>query len=207
MSTLATVVYLASRSPRRRELLNQMGVKYEPLLFREGSRADMETDEAVQPGELPDDYVRRVTRQKAGAAWQRVLMRRGLQRKPVLAADTTVALATEILGKPVDREDAQRMLAKLSGTCHRVLTAVGVQYENRFEMAVSESLVTFAPLEEARIAAYVASGEPFDKAGAYAIQGRAGAFVQRLEGSYTGVMGLPLYETAGLLRLFGVTVP
>jgi septum formation protein len=99
------------------------------------------------------------------------------------------------------------MLGALSGTQHRVLTAVAIQLENRFEIAVSESLVTFAPLDEARIAAYVASGEPFDKAGAYAIQGRAGAFVSRLEGSYTGVMGLPLYETANLLRLFGVTVP
>lgn len=203
----ATLIYLASRSPRRRELLGQIGVKYEPLLFREGNRQDAETDEAVQPGETPDDYVRRVTRQKAEAAWQRVLMRRGLQRKPVLAADTTVALANEILGKPVDRADAQRILGLLSGTCHRVLTAVAIQLESRCEMAVSESLVTFAPLDEARIGAYVQSGEPFDKAGAYAIQGRAGAFVQRLEGSYTGVMGLPLYETANLLRLFGVTVP
>ena len=207
MSSVATVIYLASRSPRRRELLTQIGVKYEPLLFREGSRQDAETDEAVHPGELPDAYVRRVTQLKAEAAWQRVLMRRGLQRKPVLTADTTVALATEILGKPADREDAQRMLTMLSGTCHRVLTAVAVQYESRFEMAVSESMVTFARLDEARIAAYVASGEPFDKAGAYAIQGRAGAFIERLEGSYTGVMGLPLYETARLLRAFGVAVP
>ena len=207
MSSVATVIYLASRSPRRRELLSQIGVKYEPLLFREGTRQDTETDEAALPGELPDAYVRRVTQLKAEAAWQRVLMRRGLQRKPVLTADTTVALATEILGKPTDRDDAQRMLAMLSGTCHRVLTAVAVQYESRFEMAVSESLVTFARLDEARIAAYVASGEPFDKAGAYAIQGRAGAFIERLEGSYTGVMGLPLYETANLLRTFGVAVP
>ena len=144
---------------------------------------------------------------KVGAAWQRVLMRRGLQRKPVLAADTTVALAGEILGKPADREDAERMLAKLSGTQHRVLTAVALQFDSRVELAVSESLVTFATLDAARIASYVASGEPFDKAGAYAIQGRAGAFVERLEGSYTGVMGLPLYETGNLLRLFGVTVP
>ena len=201
------MIYLASRSPRRRELLNQIGVKYEPLLFREGNRADVETDEAVHPGELPDAYVRRVTHLKAEAAWHRVLMRRGLQRKAVLAADTTVSLGTQILGKPQDRDDAQRMLTMLSGTCHRVLTAVALQYESRFEIVVSESLVTFARLDEARIAAYVASGEPFDKAGAYAIQGRAGAFVERLEGSYTGVMGLPLYETANLLRLFGVAVP
>jgi septum formation protein len=201
------VIYLASRSPRRRDLLSQMGVKFEPLLFREGNRQDSDTDEAVQPGEQPDDYVRRVTLLKVGAAWQRVLMRRGLQRKPVLAADTTVALAGEVLGKPADRADAEAMLAKLSGTQHRVLTAVALQFDSRVELAVSESLVTFAALDAARIAAYVASGEPFDKAGAYAIQGRAGIFVERLEGSYTGVMGLPLYETANLLRLFGVTVP
>ena len=201
------MIYLASRSPRRRELLAQIGVKYEPLLFREGTRQDAETDEAVHPGELPDDYVRRVTRLKAEAAWQRVLMRRGLQRKPVLAADTTVALATQILGKPTDRDDAHRILAMLSGTVHRVLTAVALQYETRFEVVVSESLVTFARLDDARIEAYVKSGEPFDKAGAYAIQGRAGAFVERLEGSYTGVMGLPLYETANLLRMFGQPVP
>lgn len=201
------MIYLASRSPRRRELLNQIGVRFEPLLFREGARADADTDEAVQPGEKPDDYVRRIARMKADAAWKRVTMRRGLQRKPVLVADTTVALGDVIFGKPADPADAERMLKALSGTRHRVLTAVGVQLDGRFEMAVSESLVTFCELDAARIAAYAASGEPFDKAGAYGIQGRAGAFASRLEGSYTGVMGLPLYETAQLLRLFGVTVP
>ena len=201
------MIYLASRSPRRRELLTQIGVRFEPLLFREGGRTDADTDESVRPGEQADDYVRRVTRMKCEAAWQRVVMRRGLQRKPVLAADTTVALAGEILGKPTGREEAESMLRKLSGTQHRVLTAVAVQYEGRLEMALSESHVTFAPLDDARIAAYIQTGEPFDKAGGYGIQGRAGAFVERLEGSYTGVMGLPLYETGNLLRLFGVGVP
>lgn len=201
------MIYLASRSPRRRELLTQIGVKFEPLLFREGSRADADTDEAVHPGEQPDDYVRRITQVKAEAAWQRVVMRRGLQRKPVLAADTTVALAGEILGKPTDRSDAERILKILSGTQHRVLTAVAIQFESRFEMSVSESLVTFGTLDEARIQAYVQSGEPFDKAGAYGIQGRAGAFIERIEGSYSGVMGLPLFETATLLRAFGESVP
>ena len=200
------MIYLASRSPRRRELLMQMGVKFEPLLFREGTRQDAETDEAVHPGESPDDYVRRVTLMKADAAWQRVLMRRGLQRKPVLAADTTVALANEILGKPTDRADAERILTILSGTEHRVLTAVAMQLENRVELAVSESRVTFAPLDPERIAAYVASGEPFDKAGAYGIQGRAAVFVTRIEGSFSGIMGLPLAETADLLRRFGIDV-
>lgn len=201
------MIYLASRSPRRRELLQQMGVKFEPLLFREGTRADNDTDESAIAGEPPDDYVVRVTRMKCEAAWERVVMRRGLQRKPVLTADTTVALGSEILGKPADREDAARILRLLSGTQHRVLTAVAMQFESHSEMVVSESHVTFGPLDEARIAAYVATGEPFDKAGAYGIQGRAGAFIERLEGSYSGVMGLPLYETANLLRLFGVAVP
>jgi septum formation protein len=202
-----SMIYLASRSPRRRELLAQIGVKFEPLLFREGPRQDADTDEAVRPGEQPDDYVRRVTQLKSEAAWQRVVMRRGLQRKPVLAADTTVAIAGEILGKPNDRADAERILKTLSGTQHRVLTAVALQFEGRFEVAVSESLVTFTALDAERISAYVQSGEPFDKAGAYAIQGRAAAFVERLEGSYTGVMGLPLFETSNLLRKFGIQVP
>lgn len=182
-------------------------MRFEVLLFREGSRQDADTSEAALPGEQPDNYVRRVTQQKAEAGWQRVTARGGMYRKPVLAADTTVALAGEILAKPVDREDAARMLRLLSGTQHRVLTAVAILFEQRVEIVVSESLVTFASLGEERIAAYVQSGEPFDKAGGYAIQGRAGAFVERLEGSYSGVMGLPLYETATLLRLFGVTVP
>ena len=201
------MIYLASRSPRRRELLAQAGVRFEPLLFRSGARADPDTDEAVLPGEAPDAYVERVTRMKANAAWSRVTLRRGLQRKPVLAADTTVAVDAEIFGKPVDRADAERMLRALSGRRHRVLTAVGVQLDDRLEMAVSESFVTFAPLDAERLTAYVASGEPLDKAGAYGIQGRAGAFVLRLEGSYSGVMGLPLYETVELLRLFGVMAP
>lgn len=201
------MIFLASRSPRRRELLQQIGVRFEPLLFREGARADADTDEAVKPGEDPEAYVRRIAQMKANAAWQRVTMRRGLQKKPVLVADTTVALATEILGKPNDRADAERMLALLSGTRHRVLTAVAITFEGRTELAVSESHVTFGVLEPERIAAYVASGEPFDKAGAYAVQGRAAAFIERIEGSYTGIMGLPLYETTRLLAKFGISVP
>ena len=200
------MIYLASRSPRRRELLQQIGVRFEPLLFREGARADPDTDESVKPAEDPDAYVRRVTQLKAGAAWSRVTMRRGLQRKPVLVADTTVALGSEILGKPADRADAERMLALLSGKQHRVLTAVAIALESRVEMAVSESLVTFAPMAPERIAAYVASGEPFDKAGAYGIQGRAAIFIERIEGSYSGIMGLPLYETVTLLAKFGIAV-
>lgn len=204
---MTSAIYLASRSPRRRELLAQIGVRFEPLLFREGARADPETSEDALPGEAPGDYVRRVARAKAAAAWQRVLMRKGLRRMPALAADTTVALGDEILGKPADQADAERILGALSGTRHRVLTAVAVAFEGRLEMAVSESLVTFGELSAERIRAYAQTHEPYDKAGAYGIQGRAGAFVRRLEGSYTGVMGLPLFETAALLREFGVAVP
>jgi septum formation protein len=200
------MIYLASRSPRRRELLQQVGVRFEPLLFREGSRADADTDESVKPGEDPDAYVRRVAQMKANAAWTRVTMRRGLQRKPVLAADTTVALANQILGKPADRADAERMLTLLSGTRHRVLTAVAVCFEARCEIVVNESLVTFSSLTPERIAAYVQSGEPFDKAGAYAVQGRAAAFIERIEGSFSGIMGLPLHETCVLLAKFGIAV-
>jgi septum formation protein len=149
----------------------------------------------------------RVTEQKAHAAWHRVTIRKGLRRMPVLVADTTVALGSEIFGKPRDREDAVRMLQALSGTQHRVLTAVAVCLDQRAELAVSVSLVTFCELSDERIRAYADSGEPFDKAGAYAIQGRAGAFAERIEGSYSGVMGLPLFETAALLRQFGIVVP
>jgi septum formation protein len=200
-------IYLASRSPRRRELLAQIGVRFELLMFREGPRHDPSTSEDVFPGELPDDYVRRMTKMKVEAAWERVVLRKGLRRMPVLAADTTVALGTQILGKPANRDDAARILRLLAGTRHRVLTAVAIAFGNRLEMLLSESLVTFGTLDEARIASYVDSGESFDKSGAYGIQGRAGAFVERLEGSYSGVMGLPLFETARLLREFGIPVP
>jgi len=201
------MIYLASKSPRRRELLAQIGVKFEPLLFRDGSRQDADTDEAPQPGEEPEAYVRRVAVAKVQAAWQRIVMRRGLRRMPVLAADTTVSLAGEILAKPANRADAERMLRLLAGTRHRVLTAVAVGFEQRLEIAVSESLVTFAALDHERVQAYANSGEPLDKAGGYGIQGRAGAFVERLEGSYSGVMGLPLYETLMLLGGLGYRAP
>ena len=201
------MIYLASRSPRRRELLAQIGVRFETLVFREGVRADGDIDEAVREGEAPDEYVRRVTRLKCDAGWNRIKQRRGLMPLPVLAADTTVAIDKQILGKPADRDEAMQMLRMLSGRSHRVLTAVAVAFEEKFQMSVSESVVAFEPLDDARIRAYVESGEPFDKAGGYGIQGRAAAFVVRLEGSYSGVMGLPLRETAALLRKFGIVVP
>ena len=201
------MIYLASRSPRRRELLTQIGVRFEPLMFREGGRAEAELDESVRTGETPDEYVRRMARMKCDAAWNRVKQRRGLRQLPVLAADTTVAVDEQILGKPADKEEAMQMLRLLSGRSHRVLTAVAVAFEERFQMSVNESTVVFEALDEKRMAEYVASGEPFDKAGGYGIQGRAGAFVVRIEGSYSGVMGLPLRETAQLLRKFGIVVP
>jgi septum formation protein len=197
----STRIYLASRSPRRRELLKQIGVAFELLLFRESGARGADVDEAVRPGENADDYVRRVCREKAATAWLRIEERR-LRRQPVLAADTTVCIDGRILGKPSDTEDAARLLAALSGREHRVLSAVTIQYGNQVESAFSESFVRFRDLDAGEIARYVESGEPMDKAGAYAIQGRAAAFVSHLRGSYSGVMGLPLYETSQLLERF-----
>jgi septum formation protein len=199
-------IYLASRSSRRRELLKQIGVAFEMLVLREHPRGP-DVDESRRPGESPDAYVRRVCRAKADTGWQRVVQRQ-LQRFPVLAADTVVSVEEEILGKPAGPADAARMLRLLSGREHRVLTAVAIKFDAACELSVSESRVRFCELGEARIQSYVASGEPNDKAGAYAIQGRAGAFVAELHGSYSGVMGLPLYETAQLLEKFlGGRVP
>jgi len=194
-------IYLASRSPRRRELLKQVGVAFEVLVLRDHPGRSVDVDESQRPGEVPDDYVRRVCRMKAEAGWERVLQRR-LRQFPVLAADTVVSVEDVILGKPPDPSHAAKMLRLLSGREHRVLTAVALKLADRMELTVSESRVRFAELSEADIEAYVASGEASDKAGAYAIQGRAGAFIIELHGSYSGVMGLPLYETTQLLKTF-----
>ena len=196
-----TRIYLASRSPRRRELLRQIGVGFEVLSLRERQGRDIDVDETPLPGETPDAYVLRVATAKADTGWRRLTERRltRLTHLPVLAADTTVCLGAEILGKPANREDASRMLRALSGSEHRVLTAVAVRFGERLETVLSDTLVRFVSLAEQDIAAYVATDEPLDKAGAYAIQGRAAAFVERLQGSYTGVMGLPLHETSALL--------
>jgi septum formation protein len=194
-------VYLASQSPRRRQLLEQLGVRYELLLPDEGE--DSEALEAVKPGEAPATYVRRVTGLKLDAALER-LERRGLPPAPVLCSDTTVALGRTIYGKPQDARDAARMLRELSAHTHRVLTAVAVQAGRRRLAAVSDSSVRFAAMTPAQVRAYVASGEPMGKAGAYAVQGRAAAHIARIAGSYTGIMGLPLHETAQLLRAAGV---
>ena len=193
-------VYLASQSPRRRQLLEQIGVRHELLL--PDAEEDAEALEAVRPGEAPLAYVRRVTALKLDAALAR-LKRRGLPAAPVLCSDTTVALGRTILGKPADAAEARRMLQALSGTTHRVLTAVAVQGARRRLDAVSDSRVRFSTLSTARIRDYVATGEPLGKAGAYAVQGRAATFIEHLSGSYSGIMGLPVFETAALLRQVG----
>ena len=196
-------VYLASQSPRRRQLLDQLGVRYELLLPDSGE--DAEALEVALKNELPAAYVKRVTGLKLDAAMAR-LMRRKLPPARILCFDTTVALGRVIYGKPDDAGDAQRMLGELAGNMHRVLTAVAVQQgQNRFE-ALSTSRVSFEPMTAAHIQDYVATGEPMGKAGAYAIQGRAAMHITRISGSYSGIMGLPLWETASLLQASGSTV-
>ena len=193
-------IYLASQSPRRQELLRQLDVRFELLLPADAAQADaLEALEARIGREAPRRYVARVTRLKAEAALTR-LKARGLPSRPVLCADTTVARGLEIYGKPGSPEEAATMLKALAGSTHRVLTAVVVAQGKRVFEAVSESTVEFAPMTRAQIAAYVASGEPFGKAGAYAVQGRVAAYIRNIRGSYSGIMGLPLYETAQLLR-------
>jgi septum formation protein len=199
---LARHIYLASRSSRRRELLKQIGVSFEVLLLREGPQRAADFDETPLGGELPSDYVLRIAQAKAEAGWARLGQRR-LMRFPVLSADTTVALDAQILSKPADREEAVAFLRQLSGKTHQVHSAVAVKFDHRLEVALSTTDVLFRELEEQEIRQYVVSGEPQDKAGAYAIQGRAAVFVRAISGSYSGVMGLPLYETSQLLAKFG----
>ena len=196
-------IYLASQSPRRRQLLEQLGVRYELLLPDETE--DAEALEGVLKNEAPAAYVKRVTQLKLDAAVAR-LKRRQLPPAPILCSDTTVALGRSIYGKPINAADAKRMLTELSGRTHRVLTAVAVQSgRNRFD-ALSTSKVTFEAVSSRQISAYVATGEPFGKAGAYAVQGRAALHITRIDGSYSGIMGLPIYETALLLKAAGLKI-
>jgi septum formation protein len=190
-------IYLASQSPRRRQLLEQLGVRHELLL--PGPDEDAEALEAEIAGELPHDYVERVTRAKLKAARLRLAGRK-LPAAPILCSDTTVALGRRVLGKPADAADAQATLSLLAGRTHRVITAVALAWGRQDAMAVNVSRVRFAAVTDAQIAHYVATGEPFGKAGAYAIQSSAAAWISHIEGSYSGIMGLPLYETAQLLR-------
>jgi septum formation protein len=197
---VSKILYLASQSPRRAQLLEQLGVAFELLL--PDLAEDAEALEAVHGREAPAAYVQRVTRLKLAAAVAR-MKRRGLSAAPVLCSDTTVALGRTMLAKPDTAADAVRMLSLLSGTTHRVLTAVAVQQGRQMREALSVSSVSFAPMSLAQIRAYVATGEPMGKAGAYAVQGRAAMHITRISGSYSGIMGLPLHETALLLRASG----
>ena len=199
------MIFLASRSPRRRELLKQVGVTFEIVLLREDPRRGADVDETPKPGEKPEAYALRVACAKAELA-ATYMGRRALPARPVLAADTTVVCDGRIIGKPTDRDDAARILKLLSGRQHEVISAVGVAMQGRLEPAVSVSKVWFRPLSGDEISRYVATGEPLDKAGAYGIQGRAAVFVTRIEGSFSGIMGLPLAETSDLLRRFGIEV-
>jgi len=204
MSALPDFIYLASQSPRRRQLLEQVGIRHELLL--PDAEEDAEALEALIDGESPDDYVARVTGAKLSAALAR-RVRRGLPDAPVLCSDTTVALGDRILGKPDDAGHAEAMLASLSGREHRVLTAVALGLpDGRVLSAVNVSQVRFAEIGTERLRAYVASGEPMGKAGAYAIQSQAAAWIAHIAGSYSGIMGLPLFETAQLLREAGFAV-
>ena len=196
-------IYLASQSPRRRELLAQIGVRCELLL--PDAEEDAEALEVALAGESPAAYVQRVTRLKLDAAALR-LKRRSLPAAPILCADTTVALGRAILGKPADAKDARIMLQALAGRTHRVLTAVAVQRGGRRFEGLSASRVGFAELTSSQIASYAATGEPLGKAGGYAIQGYAARYVSRISGSYSGIVGLPLFETACLLRAAGLKI-
>ena len=201
----APVVYLASKSPRREELLRQLGVDFTALRMREAPGREADFTEGARDAEPALHYVERIARTKATIGWQRMEQRK-LPPLPVLGADTEVVLDGVIFGKPKDAADAARMLAALSNRSHHVLTAVAFCWEQQIVAEISTSSVTFRELKRDEIERYIATGEPVDKAGAYAVQGRAASFVTRIEGSYSGVMGLPLYETAVALAAIGFPV-
>lgn len=206
MSSIQPRIYLASQSPRRRELLKQVGINFEMLLLRSLPGRHQDVDETPHPDEAPDTYVRRVCSMKAEAGCL-ALRQRNLPIFPVLAADTTVTLDGRIFGKPDNAEHAAAMLRDLSGREHQVLSAVAVAMGERVEVAVSVTTVRFSVLSDDRIRRYLLTHEYADKAGAYAIQGHAGAFIEHITGSYSGVMGLPLFETVELLRHFDYPTP
>ena len=197
------LIYLASQSPRRAQLLEQIGLRFEVLL--PDPQEDAEALEVVRGAEPPARYVQRVTALKLDAAVQR-RQRLDLPEAPILCADTTVAVGRQILGKPADARQAAAMLRQLSGRSHRVLTAVALQHRGRRVQALSVSRVSFEPMSATQIRSYVASGEPFGKAGAYAVQGRAAMYIRHISGSYSGIMGLPLRETARLLHELGIAL-
>lgn len=199
-------LYLASQSPRRRELLQQLGIRFEQLRFRATPEEDdSDVAEDVLPNEDAVTYVQRIARIKAEGGVRRLSLR-DLPRLPVLSADTTLEVDGEIIGKPDDAAHAAAILRQLSGRTHRVLTAIAMADDSRLATRLSVSTVAMRPLSEQDIAHYIATGEPFDKAGAYGIQGHAAVFISEIRGSYTGIMGLPLFETAELLAEFGISV-
>jgi septum formation protein len=205
MKLLDNKIYLASKSPRRRELLRQVGIDFELLMLRNDTSRGPDVSEEEHPGEAPAAYVARVAGEKAAFAFNVVQMRR-MRPRPVLAADTTVTFDGAILGKPADPDEAARMLERLSGRTHQVLTSVAVHYANMAEQITQVSQVRFAKLSPAVIKAYCSTAEPYDKAGGYGIQGLAALFVEHIDGSHSGIMGLPLFETANLLRQAGIDV-
>lgn len=206
MKLIDRKIYLASKSPRRRELLRQIGVEFELLMLRNDTVRGPDVSEIVLPGETPAAYVARVAREKAECAWAIVKNRR-LPIRPVLAADTTVTIDGEILGKPADKAEAIAMLERLSGRTHEVLTSIAVHHNEVVEQLTQVSQVRFGPLSLAFIKTYCASQEPYDKAGGYGIQGTAALYIEQIDGSHSGIMGLPLYETAKLLRKAGIPLP
>lgn len=205
MKPLDRKIYLASKSPRRRELLRQVGIDFELLMLRNDPVRGVDVTEDVDAHESPEDYVARVALEKGAFAWNIVMTRR-LTPRPVLSADTTVTMDGLILGKPAGQQEAIAMLEQLSGRTHEVLTSVAVHYQDMAEQITQVSTVRFARLSPAAIRAYCASTEPYDKAGGYGIQGLAALFVEHIDGSHSGIMGLPLFETAQLLRRAGVPI-
>jgi len=205
MKPIDQKIYLASKSPRRRELLRQIGVEFELLLLRENSARGPDVPELVQAGETPRAYVERVTREKAETASATMLSRR-LRVRPVLTADTTVTLDGRILNKPADDAEALSMMRMLSGRTHQVLTSIALKHHEELWQTTHASDVTFATLTEETMRAYCALPEPYDKAGGYAIQGRAAQFISHIAGSHSGIMGLPLFETAQLLQKAGIRI-
>jgi septum formation protein len=203
MKPLDKKIYLASKSPRRRELLRQVGVDFELLSLRADPARGVDVSEDVEGDEPALPYVERVARAKGAFAWN-VLHLRRMPLRPVLSADTTVSIDGHILGKPADPAEAQAMLERLSGRTHQVLTSVTLHFTDIFEQVTQVSNVRFAKLSPETIRAYCATAEPYDKAGAYGIQGLAALFIEHIEGSHSGIMGLPVFETAQLLRKAGV---
>lgn len=199
-------IWLASKSPRRQELLTQLGVAFDVLQppEQDAGNRDM-VNESIHTGESAYDYVNRLSQEKAVYAWQ-YLIKAGQPKRPVLSADTTVVIDGRILGKPADQDEARAMMEILANRTHQVLTGVAVKWQETLLASVQVSEVTFAPLDNTRIEAYIATNEPYDKAGGYGIQGLAGKFIVQIKGSYSSIMGLPLYESAELLRAIGVDI-